>query len=920
MRQLDQDQDATRNSQTPSRPIIFVGPSVSLDIAKRALFHADYRPPIKRGDLDSIPSGTIVGIIDGVFGQTLAISPDEIRRALDRGVTVYGAASMGAMRAAEVRGVIGVGQIFEMYSTGTIERDDEVALLFDPHTYRPVTEPLINVRYAVERLVRSATLSRDAGNAIIKSCSQLHFSDRTYEAILQNSKLAANVDGNDIIRLLRNFNLKRDDAHFLLETIAEATSRVDATPRSVAEPALVEAIEEIRANDQEHSNADILIWETGDRVHFSEIVQFLKVTGMFEKVARNALGRFALAGLPLRPSYLPNDADSEDTLNTPQSLMDFARIQWGWLSPEEAHVSMRDIGLGLLDAVPSLEAESVARRYVALFAKHGTAVFMKALRSELWMNDISLKREVLRLGAVQFLAKRGAEAGPPTEAELSDAKRSICRVRTDMQWSFVESDLNLLGVPPTDLAAFVKDYALARRAARPIVGAMDRGRTPSQTRSHRAFKWRELGLRFEPSIKTEESNRFSLALPEAEKIAERIAKQMGITRIGLIGELDTLGVHVAQAFGDRCGWSNSFSSGKATTREGARIGSIMEEAEVHSQDAFQTKNEIRRSFANSVRDLPLVDPRELNLPYDSRYRDTVPLDWAPCFDLLSCRKMFIPSACLVNERLPNDICYSPRLGGKMFSTSGLASGFTLAEAAVHAAAEYIERHAQRLAEIELDNPGGVGARQFWFVDLGSLPETPRRIVETYRKAGVCVRIVDITSEIAVPTFAVKVFEDPFVTHTSMSSDGWACHPDPEVAVTMALLEAAQTRAGRVAAAREDYALRARSLGRHERPRTILAKSQVFWFSNDRPVRPFQATIGFTSRDILEELEWIVDRVQDAGVDQFLVVEYTMSRIRPAFAVRVIIPGLETSDPLYTGARARVTFVRDLLPAGSAGSV
>ena len=903
MLQHGQDQGATPDSQAPCRPIIFVGPSISLDLAKRTLPHAFYRPPIKRGDLESIPSDTLVGIIDGVFGQMLAVSPDEICRALDRRITVYGAASMGAVRAAEVRGVIGVGRIFEMFNTGTIERDDEVALLFDPHTYEALTEPLINVRYAVERLVRSATLSRDAGNAIIESCSQLHFSARTYETVLQNSKLARNVDGQDIIRLLRNFNLKRDDAHFLLETIAEAIQRAETAPRSVAEPVIAEVMEETRVRDQEHSNADVLIWETGDCVQFSELVQFLKVTGMFEKVARNALGRFAMAGLPLRPPSQPNnEANSEDTLNTPQSLLDFARIQWGWLSPEEAHVSMRDVGLGLFDAVPSLDAELVARRHVALFAKHGTAVFMKALRSELWMTDISLKREVMRLGAVRFLAKRGAQVGPPTETELSDAKRCICRLRMDLQWRFVESDLEVLGLPPIRLAAFVEDFALARRAAKPIVEAMDRRRPPLQTASQRAVKWRELGLRFEPSIKTEESNRFSLALPDAERIAERIAKQMGITRIGLIGELDTLGVHVAQAFGDRCGWSNSFSSGKATTREGARIGSIMEEAEVHSQDAFQAKDEIRTSFADSAQDLPLVNPRQLNLPYDSRYRDTVPLDWAPCFDLLGYRKMFIPTACLVNERLANDICYSPRLGGKMFSTSGLASGFTLAEAAVHAAAEYIERHAQKLAEIELDNPAGVGARQFWFVDLDSLPEKPRRIVEQYRKAGVCVRIVDITSEIAVPTFAVKVFEDPFLTHTSMSSDGWACHPDPEVAVTMALLEAAQTRAGRIAAAREDYALRARSLGRHERPRTILAQSQVFWFSNDRPFRPFQATIGFISRDILEELEWIVDRVQDAGVDQFLVVEYTMSRIRPAFAVRVIIPGLETSDPLYTGAR------------------
>ena len=355
----------------------------------------------------------------------------------------------------------------------------------------------------------------------------------------------------------------------------------------------------------------------------------------------------------------------------------------------------------------------------------------------------------------------------------------------------------------------------------------------------------------------------------------QIAKQMGVVRIGLIGELDTLGVHVAQAFGERSGWSSTFSSGKAETREGAKVGSIMEEAELHAQDAFQAGPEIRTSFEDSSKTLPLINPRELGLPYDSRYCDTLEIDWSECVDLLNCRKALVPSACLLGERVANDIYYSPRLGGKIFSSSGLGSGFSLAEATVHAAAECIERHAMRLAELELDNPGGVGVRQFWFVDHRSLTETPMRIVAKYRKAGMCVRILDMTSEIAVPTFYVRVFDDPFETESSMSSDGFACHPDPEVALTMALLEAAQTKAGVIAGGREDYSLQARSLGRHERPRTMVPRSQVFWFCNDRPVRSFQETTGFVSRDILEELEWLVDRVAAAGFNEFLVVDYTM---------------------------------------------
>jgi len=885
------------------QPIVFVGPSIPLDLAKRTLPNADFRPPIRRGNLDGIPGGAIVGIIDGVFAETLAISPGEIREAIERGVLVYGASSMGALRAAEIPKVVGVGRIVEMYRTGAIERDDEVALLFDPCMFKPLTVPLVNLRYAVDRLVRSATLSRDAGNALVESSARLHYTQRTYEAIFQNSSLAHNHDIKDIIRLLRNFDLKREDAQFLLETLVplKPTAMKGATI-----PAPSANAEEKRVQATEPSDAPVLIWESGDSVEFGALVQFLKMTGSFEQFARNAIGRFAVGGTPIRSR---SGATPPDDRSTAQSLLDATRLVWGWESPEEAHVTMRDLGLGLLDVASSLEKEVAARQLTSEIL--GSRVFAKALRAELWVNELSLKREALRLGALQFFGARGLSAGPPTKPELDDARRAVTRLRTAMQWSVARSDLQDLGVSDRQIEVMVHDLALARRAGRPVVKVLDE-RHPPRTVTPRASRWRDLGIDLTHSLKADCSHRFSMPISEAAGIIEQIAKQIGLVRIGMIGQLDTLGIHIAQAFGERSGWSSSFSSGKAETREGARIGSVMEEVELHTQDAFQPAPVLRAAFDRASTH-PLVDPHELDLPFDSRYHDGLELEWSPTEDILGCHAALVPSASLVGERLANDIFYSPRLGGKVFSSSGLGAGFSLAEAVVHAAAELIERHAVRLAEIEIDNPGSVGVRQFWFVDFASLPETPRRIVEKYRRAGMSVRILDITPEIAVPTFYARVFDDPFEADESTTSDGFACHPDPEVAVTMALLEAAQTKAGVIAGGREDYSLQARSLGRHERPRTMLARSQVFWFCNDRPARSFMETVGFCTRDILEELEWMVDRVEEAGYRQFLVTDFTMSRIQPAHAARVIIPGLESTNPLFTGPRARATLIRDLLP-------
>jgi ribosomal protein S12 methylthiotransferase accessory factor len=903
----------TKNHGT-AQAIIFVGPSIPLDIAKRALPNGEYRPPIKRGDLDTIESGQIVGIIDGVFSQTLAISPGEIRDAIGRGVVVYGAASMGALRAAEIPQVHGIGKIFEMYRYGAIERDDEVALLFDPSTFKPLTVPLINLRYGVERLVRSATLSKDVGDALIKACSELHYRDRTYTAIFDNSRLAHNRDREEIAQLLSRFDLKREDALSLIETLAQVRcSNGNTTSAAAAPPFWETSTTRVRAT--EDPTAPILIWESGDWLKFEDLIRFLKITKLYQGFARNALGRFALAGTAFRCAPSVAAVNEE---NVAQTLLDAARLIWGWESPEEAHVTMRDLGLGLVDLSSSLEAEAATERIVSSFAMSASRVYAKALRSELWMNNLALKREAMRYGALRYFARKGEALGSPTDVEIADAKRTICRLTAAMQWPAVCRELDQLGVGQDDLTSFIQDLALARRAAWPVVRALDSNVKPRPPGS-RAESWRLLGLSFESAIKAEGSSRFNLLTSDALAATDKIAKQINIVRVGHVGELDTLGIHVAQAFGQRSGWSASFSSGKAETRDGARIGSIMEEVEIFAQDAFFPHEAVRAPFASRSPACEMIDPMELGLPYDTRYSPSLEIAWTEWVDIARCKKVLAPTAAVTGERVDNDIYYSPRLGGKIFSSSGLGSGFSLAEAALHAAAECVERHAVRLAELEIDNPGGVGVRQFWFVDLQSLPEGPTRIVGKYQEAGMCVRILNITSDIAVPTFYARVFEDPFESETSTSSDGFACHPNPAVAVNMALLEAAQTKAGVIAGGREDYSLQARSLGRHERPRTLVPKSQVFWFGNDRPTRALEKTAGFDSRDVLEELEWLIDRVQDGGYEHILLANFTCAQIHPAYAVRILIPGIETTNPLHAGARGRATLIRDLLPRQSNAS-
>src|SRR5512136_610705 len=136
------------------RIIVFLGPSLEREAAE-AILPADYRTPDKRGDLlHAVEEGAeIICLIDGVFHQESAVAHREILAAIKKGVKVVGASSMGALRAAEMDtlGMVGIGEIYQMYKSGELESDDEVALVFDPESGLSLSEPLINIRFTLKR-------------------------------------------------------------------------------------------------------------------------------------------------------------------------------------------------------------------------------------------------------------------------------------------------------------------------------------------------------------------------------------------------------------------------------------------------------------------------------------------------------------------------------------------------------------------------------------------------------------------------------------------------------------------------------------------------------------------------------------------------------------------------------------------------
>src|SRR5512136_196033 len=207
------------------RIIVFLGPSLEREAAE-AILPADYRTPDKRGDLlHAVEEGAeIICLIDGVFHQESAVAHREILAAIKKGVRVVGSSSMGALRAAEMDtlGMMGIGKIYQMYKSGELESDDEVALVFDPSSGMALSEPLINIRFTLRRAEDSGIIDTGAHNALLAAARSVFYPQRTYRTIVYQAGDAIDEKTREQFLQWVKTNAcdqKRDDAVAALEYI-----------------------------------------------------------------------------------------------------------------------------------------------------------------------------------------------------------------------------------------------------------------------------------------------------------------------------------------------------------------------------------------------------------------------------------------------------------------------------------------------------------------------------------------------------------------------------------------------------------------------------------------------------------------------------------------------------------------------------
>ncbi len=209
------------------KPLVFIGPSLSHRECSQ-LLHADFLPPARRGSLNSIAPGRAVAVIDGELPPDDFLPGCEISDALDRGVTLYGAASVGALHASAfaIQGMHGVGWVYDQYVAGRITSFDEIAAIYDPLSLQNLSIPLVDIRFWFDGLVAASRITPDdAWNALIE-LRRLPVFDRNIASIKKclQGLFHHSLVKNEIEAMTAFPDIKRNDAKRLLGLLASLST------------------------------------------------------------------------------------------------------------------------------------------------------------------------------------------------------------------------------------------------------------------------------------------------------------------------------------------------------------------------------------------------------------------------------------------------------------------------------------------------------------------------------------------------------------------------------------------------------------------------------------------------------------------------------------------------------------------------
>lgn len=347
---------------------------------------------------------------------------------------------------------------------------------------------------------------------------------------------------------------------------------------------------------------------------------------------------------------------------------------------------------------------------------------------------------------------------------------------------------------------------------------------------------------------------------------------IGLTRLANITGLDNIGIPVVISIRPQAGYL-SVDGGKGFSLGAALASAAMECFERHAGE-----NTPLARFTSSYADLDdsgRIPLEQLPLSRNSLFNPDLPEQWVMADDLSGGPAVAVPTVLVALERFRHR--RSSRLPFS-FSSNGLNSGNTKAEALIGALYEAIERDASTCTKVRWN--AGIPPRR---VDL-STANSPdiATLVDAARAAGVEVVVIDCTVDTRVPTFIAYLCDT--ANPTLGLYNGYGTHLDPEVAVIRAICEAAQGRLVFIAGSRDD------SFGHHNRFRATYeqANSELLARPETVDMRDFRDESGDTFE---ADGRTLLDRLRSIGINRVLAVDMTHPDIG-IDVFRVVVPGLE----------------------------
>ena len=208
---------------------VYLGPSLDRETARQLLPEACYHPPVRCGDLISLLrlSPKQIIIIDGFYETVPAAWHKEILLAMEFGVAVWGAASIGALRAAELHpfGMQGFGTVYQDFKTGVLTDDDEVAVLHGDmkNGFVAINDPMVNIRYTCQAALDKQIISSEMKERLVAYCKAQFYPYRSLMKAAIQLTSEYPLLGDQFIVWLRQHGLvdiKRNDAITVLQQCA----------------------------------------------------------------------------------------------------------------------------------------------------------------------------------------------------------------------------------------------------------------------------------------------------------------------------------------------------------------------------------------------------------------------------------------------------------------------------------------------------------------------------------------------------------------------------------------------------------------------------------------------------------------------------------------------------------------------------